>query len=199
MGIFDLFVFKVILESFSALVSKRPVSGKRTSHRVKQTEILGVWGNCNMYMGYIWPFSVYGHFGVSSGLVSKWHITRKQLAVERNKKVFFSSDWISSFQWRILYIDSCAFWFQRLGDISGRIGSVLSTKSHQALNWYTTWQPFQNKEKFSPAFMTACTNMRKYFMTATAKQWNLTCDHLRKRPIPTSIQTATSSCRPPHP
>ncbi len=54
---YDLVVFKVILGSFSAFVSKT------AGCRVKKTEI---WDSRTLvtHMGYIWPCMVQGHFGV---------------------------------------------------------------------------------------------------------------------------------------
>ena len=51
---------------------------------------VGPGGSCNMYMGYLSPFSVQGHLGALGAHVSNWPITRKPLAIGRNGMKFWS-------------------------------------------------------------------------------------------------------------
>ncbi len=68
-GTFDLLVFKVILGSFIALVSKWPVTQKRLAIRATRTEFWGSGGTYHMHMAFFLPFSGQGHFGVIDLLV----------------------------------------------------------------------------------------------------------------------------------
>ncbi len=60
-GVLSPFI-NVILGSFSALVSKWPVTWKWLTIERNWVK-LGVRGSCHMYMGHLWPFSVLGHLG----------------------------------------------------------------------------------------------------------------------------------------
>ena len=60
----EILVCNVILGSFSALVSKLPVTRKQLAVESKRNENVGFGGSCNMNMGYLWSFSVQGNFGV---------------------------------------------------------------------------------------------------------------------------------------
>ena len=56
-GTFDLLVFKVILGSFGALVSKGPITRKQMSVE-KRSEIWKSGVGVNMYMGYLLVFKI---------------------------------------------------------------------------------------------------------------------------------------------
>ncbi len=53
----------------------------------------GGGGICYMYMGYLWPFSIQCHFGLFSGLVSKWPVTRKNAGVETDWNLGLGKLW----------------------------------------------------------------------------------------------------------
>ncbi len=86
-GTFDLLLFNVSLGILGALVLKWHVTQKHLA--VQQNGVkFGNQGQFYVYLGYLYPISVQGHFGSFRALVSKWPVSRKWLVVERSEVKF---------------------------------------------------------------------------------------------------------------